>query len=127
YDGTPVVLLQPTDLATITKLPLVAAQLLRQAGFTVDIQSMDFQTAIARLQKKDPPAKGGCNLWLAGWPAVDIPDPVTAQLMNASCEKATSGWPCDAELEKLRDAYARAETVQTRKTLAHKGQVRALH
>ena len=126
YDGTPVVLLQPTDLATITKLPLVAAQLLRQAGFTVDMQSTDFQTAIARLQKKDPPAKGGWNLWLAAWAAVDITDPVTAQLMNASCEKATSGWPCDAELEKLRDAYARAETAQARKPIAEQAQVRAM-
>ena len=33
YDGTPVVILKPTDLAAIQKLPDVAAQLLRQAGF----------------------------------------------------------------------------------------------
>ena len=58
---------------------------------------------------------------------MDITDPVTAQLMNASCEKATwLGWPCDAELEKLRDAYARAETVQARKPIAEQAQVRAM-
>jgi peptide/nickel transport system substrate-binding protein len=126
YDGTPVVLLQPTDLAVIAKLPLVAAQLLRQAGFTVDMQSMDFQTMVARLAKKDSPAKGGWNIYLAAWSAVDITDPVTAQLMNASCEKAMAGWPCDAELEKLRDAYARAETIQARKPIAEQAQVRAM-
>jgi len=32
YDGTPVVLMKPTDLAAIQKLPDVAAQLLRQAA-----------------------------------------------------------------------------------------------
>jgi peptide/nickel transport system substrate-binding protein len=126
YDGTAVVLLQPADLATISKLPLIAAQLLRQAGFTIDMQSMDFQTMVARLGKKDPPAKGGWNIYLAAWAAVDITDPVMANLMNASCDKAMAGWPCDAELEKLRDTYARAETAQARKSIAEQAQIRAM-
>ena len=46
YDGTPVVILKPTDLAAIQKLPDVAAQLLRQAGFKVDLQAMDWQTLV---------------------------------------------------------------------------------
>jgi peptide/nickel transport system substrate-binding protein len=126
YDGTPIVLLQPTDPVIITKLPLVAAQLLRQAGFVVDVQSMDFPTLAARREKKDPPAKGGWNMFVTGAAAVDLADPVTSQLMNASCEKAMSGWPCDEELEKLRDAYARAETAQARKSIAEQAQVRAM-
>src|SRR4029078_9004023 len=40
-DGTPIVRMKPTDLAAIQKLPDVAAQLLRQAGFKVDLQAMD--------------------------------------------------------------------------------------
>jgi peptide/nickel transport system substrate-binding protein len=126
YDGTPVVLLQPTDLATITKLPLVAAQLLRQAGFIIDMQSMDFQTMAARREKKDPPAKGGWNILVTASAAVDLTDPVTAQPMNASCDKAKFGWPCDAELEKLRDDYARTENNQARKGIAEQAQVRAM-
>ena len=58
YDGTPVVIMQPTDLVVISKLPLVAAQLLRQAGFKVDLQSMDWQTLVSRRAKKDPPSQG---------------------------------------------------------------------
>ena len=27
--------------------------------------------------------------------------------MNAGCDKAMFGWPCDAEMEKLRDQFAR--------------------
>src|SRR5690606_21896244 len=38
YDGTPVVLLQPTDVGVVKTHPVVAAQLLRAAGFTVDAQ-----------------------------------------------------------------------------------------
>jgi len=126
YDGTPIVMLQPTDLAVITKLPLVASQLLRQAGFTVDVQSMDFQSMATRLQRRDPPTQGGWNVFLAAWAAVDIADPVTAQLMNATCEKATPGWPCDTELEKLRDTYARAGTAQERAPIAEQAQMRAM-
>ena len=126
YDGTPVVLLQPTDLAVITKLPLVAAQLLRQAGFTVEVQSMDFSTLAARREKKDPPTKGGWNIFVSAAATVDLADPVTSQLMNASCDKAKFGWPCDAELEKLRDDYARTENNQARKGIAEQAQVRAM-
>jgi peptide/nickel transport system substrate-binding protein len=126
YDGTPVVVIHPTDLAVIARLPPVAAQLLRQAGFKVDLQPMDFQTAVARWSKRDPPSKGGWNIYLAGFTAADLWDPVVSQLMNASCEKAMSGWPCDAELEKLRDAYLRAQTAQQRKPIAEQAQIRAM-
>jgi peptide/nickel transport system substrate-binding protein len=126
YDGTPVVVLHPTDLAVIARLPPVAAQLLRQAGFKVDLQSMDWQTTIARLSKRDPPAKGGWNVFLAAYSAVDIMDPAVSHLMNASCEKAMAGWPCDPELERLRDAYVRAQTVEERKPIAEQAQLRAM-
>jgi peptide/nickel transport system substrate-binding protein len=126
YDGTPVVVLHPTDLAVIAKLPPVAAQLLRQAGFKVDLQSMDWQTTVARLSKRDPPTKGGWNIFLAAYSAVDIMNPAVSHLMNGSCEKAMAGWPCDAELERLRDAYIRAATAAERKPIAEQAQIRAM-
>ncbi len=36
----------------------------------------------------------------------------------ATCEKANVGWPCDPQIEKLRDAFARATTEAERKELA---------
>ena len=44
YDGTPVLLMAPTDVVTLKTQPIVMAQLLRQAGFTVNVQAMDWQT-----------------------------------------------------------------------------------
>src|SRR3989337_3445977 len=64
YDGTPVVILKPTDLAAIQKLPDVAAQLLRQAGFKVDLQAMDWNTVVSRRAKKEAPAQGGWNIFV---------------------------------------------------------------
>ena len=126
YRGETVVLMQPTDLAVIAKLPVVATQLLRQAGFKVDMQAMDWQTLLARRAKKDPPQQGGWNVFLTVWTSSDVADPVVNQPLMASCDKAWFGWPCDEELEKLRDAYARAGSASERKKIARQVQLRAM-
>ncbi|MBA4329140.1 MAG: peptide ABC transporter substrate-binding protein, partial [Polaromonas sp.] len=51
YKGEPVVLMRPTDLASIAKLPLVAKQQLEAAGFKVDMQQSDWSTLLARRAK----------------------------------------------------------------------------
>ena len=39
--------------------------------------------------------------------AADILNPVMAGFFNSACDKAMFGWPCDAEIEKLRDQFAK--------------------
>jgi peptide/nickel transport system substrate-binding protein len=107
YDGTPVVLMQSTDLPVLTNLAPVAKAQLERAGFKVDMQSMDWQTLVARRAKKDPPDKGGWSAFLTAWVAADILNPVMAGFFNASCDKAMFGWPCDATIEKFRDQFAK--------------------
>ncbi|HMJ99523.1 MAG TPA: ABC transporter substrate-binding protein, partial [Reyranella sp.] len=68
--------------------------------------------------KKDPPDKGGWSALFTYSGAADILNPVSANLFNASCEKATYGWPCDAEIEKLRDAFARETDPVKQKQIA---------
>jgi peptide/nickel transport system substrate-binding protein len=107
YNGTPIVLLHSTDLQVLTNLAPVAKQLLEKGGFNVDMQSMDWQTVVSRRTRKDPVNAGGWNLMLTSWVSADILNPVMTGFVNASCEKAAFGWPCDAEMEKLRDDFAR--------------------
>ncbi len=54
YDGTPIVLMQSTDLQVLTNLAPVAKAQMERAGFKVDMVSMDWQTLVARRVKKDP-------------------------------------------------------------------------
>ena len=124
YDGTPIVLLHSTDLAVLANLAPIAKSLMERAGFKVDMQSMDWQTLVARVAKKDVPSAGGWHAFLTSWAAADILDPVMTGFLNASCEKAMRGWPCDAEIEKLRDQFARATDPAARKTIAENVQVR---
>ena len=121
YDGTPVVLLHSTDLAVLANLAPVAKSLLEKAGFKVDMQSSDWQTVIAKVSKPE-----GWNAFLTAWSAADLLNPVMNAFLNSSCDKARSGWPCDPEMEKLRDQYARATTPEQQTTIATAVQLRAL-
>ncbi|WIM10452.1 ABC transporter substrate-binding protein [Enhydrobacter sp.] len=118
YDGTPVVLMQSTDLQVLTNLAPVAKAQLEAAGFKVDMQAMDWQTLVGRRNKKDPPDKGGWNAFLTSWVAADILNPVMAGFFNASCDKAMFGWPCDATIEKMRDAFAHETDPAKQKQIA---------
>ena len=124
YDDTPVVLLHSTDLQVLTNLAPVAKSLLERGGFKVDMQSMDWQSVVARRAKKDPPAQGGWNAMITSWVSADILNPVSTAFLNASCDKAPFGWPCDAELERLRDQFARETDPVKQKAIAEAVQVR---
>ncbi len=126
YDGTPVVLMQSTDLVVLTNLAPVAADLMRKAGLNVDMQSMDWQTLVSRRTKKDPPSAGGWNAFLTSWVSADILNPVMAGFLNSGCDKAMFGWPCDEEMEKLRDAFAKETDPQKQKAIAEQVQARAM-
>jgi peptide/nickel transport system substrate-binding protein len=125
YDGTPVVLLHQTDIAGHSNLATVAKPQLEKAGFKVDLQPMDWQTLVARRAKRDPLASGGWSAFFTSWGSVDVMDPVGAAFLNASCDKAPFGWPCDAELEKLRDQYAHETDPAKQKAIAAAVQLRA--
>jgi peptide/nickel transport system substrate-binding protein len=127
YDGTPIVLMHSTDLAVLANLAPVAKSLLEKGGFKVDMVSMDWQTLVARRAKKDPPTAGGWHAFLTSWVAADILNPVMMGFMNASCDKAMFGWPCDKELESLRDQFARETNPAKQKALAEATQVRETH
>jgi peptide/nickel transport system substrate-binding protein len=118
YDGTPVVLMQSTDLPVLTNLAAVAKAQMEAMGLKVDMQSMDWQTLVGRRTKKDPPDKGGWNAFLTSWVAADILNPVMAGFFNAACDKAMFGWPCDEKIEKMRDAFSKETDAAKQKQIA---------
>jgi len=126
YDGTPIVVMKPTDLAAIQKLPDVAAQLLRQAGFKVDLMAMDWNSVLARRAKKDPPDKGGWHLFLTAWQAYDVSNPIANQMMDSRGEKSIwFGWATDDKLAELRNQFMRATEEPAKKKLADQIHARA--
>jgi peptide/nickel transport system substrate-binding protein len=119
YDGTPIVLLRSTDQQVLINLPPVAKSLMEKAGFKVEMQAMDGQSIVARRNKKD-----AWHAMITSWVAADVLNPVMSAFINASCDKAPFGWPCDAELEKLRDQFAHETDPAKQKAIAEAVQVR---
>ena len=100
-------ILKPTDLASIQKLPDMAAQLLRQAGFKVELQPMDWQSVVARRAKKDPADKGGWHMVLTGAQGFDMSNPISNPMLDTRGEKATGfGWPSD---DKIQAGWRRSD------------------
>lgn len=126
YDGTPVVMMQPTDAPTVSPQPVIAAQLLRQAGFTVDLQPMDWQTLVTRRASQQPPSEGGWNMFFTNWYIPEVWNPLVNPMLNGrGKDGGWFGWPDDAELESMRNEFAKATSDDDRKAIAERIQQHA--
>ncbi|MFC3395341.1 ABC transporter substrate-binding protein [Brenneria rubrifaciens] len=127
YDGTPVVIMQPTDVPSQAPQPVVVAQALRKAGFKVDLQPMDWQTLVSRRANQNPPAQGGWNLFFTYWNAETIWNPVVNPMLDGGGrEGAWFGWPTDPKMNELRVDFATATDPDRQKAIAVEIQTRAM-
>ncbi|WP_116133366.1 ABC transporter substrate-binding protein [Tropicimonas sp. IMCC34043] len=119
YDGTPVLMMQPTDLTVLTTQPIVAAERMREAGFTVDVDSMDWSTLQSRKNGWQPVSEGGWNFFFTYWGVAGIWNPLVHSLINGSGDdNSWAGWPVNARIEELRAAYLTAGTLDEQKQIA---------
>lgn len=121
YDGTPVVMLQPTDLASLTTPPIVAAERLREAGFTVTIEPSDWATLQARKDKWVPVSEGGWNMYFTSWGIPGIWNPLVNTLLDGSGQdRVWAGWRVSPEAEELRAAFVTALDPEEQKDIARR-------
>ncbi len=109
YDGTPVVVLDAQDSTISHTFALVSADMLRRVGMNVDVQAMDWATLIQRRLSRNPANQNGWGLFVSAPTGLDGMDPSGHNAMRSACERtALPGWPCDAEMERIRDAFIAA-------------------
>jgi peptide/nickel transport system substrate-binding protein len=118
YKGETIVVLHPTDVQTMNLSTLAVAEALRSLGMKVDLQAMDFASMSKRRANRAAPGQGGWHIGLTYWPGLIVSDPIGNVPVQASCEKAWPGWPCDPEYQKLIDQFAELKTLEERKALA---------
>ena len=100
YDGTPIVVMAPGDVVTLKAQPIVAAQLLREAGFKVDVQATDWQTVVTRRASQKPPKEGGWNMFFTNWVGADVVNPVAnVSIGGRGTNGGWFGWAEDAKIE----------------------------
>ncbi|WP_246732209.1 ABC transporter substrate-binding protein [Bradyrhizobium yuanmingense] len=126
YDGTPVVVLHATESGPTNTFSLVAEQMMRQIGLKVEPQAMDWGTLVGRRASKETVDKGGWSLFMSGPTGADMFEPVGHLGLRANCDKAWFGWPCDEQIEKLRNEFALATDPEQKKKIAADLQLRAV-
>lgn len=126
YNNEPIVLMNPSDFSLLNKFPPVLAQLLKQGGFNVDMQSMDWPSLVTRRANKSAPKDGGWNVFVTGWGASDTMNPLYFAPMTGNGEKGWFGWATDEKLEQLKSEFLASMDEGQRKDLAQQIQLRVL-
>lgn len=119
YKGEKVVVLAPSEPPIQAAAALVTIQNLKKIGVNVEAQAMDWGTLQGRRAKKD-----GWNIFHTYSVGADVFSPAVNAYAQANCDAAPSGWPCDAELEKLRAAWVAESDAAKRKGLTDAIQAR---
>jgi peptide/nickel transport system substrate-binding protein len=118
YAGERTVVMKPTDFPIYNAMADVTAELLRAIGFNVDLQAMDWATAMQRRAKPGPVAEGGWSVFHTGWGGSEQTNPVTNVWLRGNGRDAAAGWPTSPEIERLRDAWLAAPDLAARKAVA---------
>jgi peptide/nickel transport system substrate-binding protein len=128
YNNEPIVLMNPTENAVISAMTVMSGQLLKNAGFNVDMQAMDWGTLITRRALKDDPKAAGSKGWhiFHTWGVGPLSaDPLTNNTAATPCDgKNWFGWPCDEQLEAMRQKFITVSDMGERKKLAEDFQKR---
>src|SRR5258706_11328480 len=118
YKGEKVVIIDATDQPIVHSQSLLTLEILKKMGVNAEIQAGDWGTLITRRAVKEPIEKGGWNIfhtWLVG---PDMVNPAVNFPIRGTGEKAWFGWPTDAKMEELREAWFNAKDAAESKKAA---------
>jgi peptide/nickel transport system substrate-binding protein len=93
YKGEKVVIIDATDQPIVHSQSLLTLENLKKIGINAEIQAGDWGTLITRRTVKEPPDKGGWNIfhtWLVG---PDMVNPAVNFPIRGMGEKSWFGWP----------------------------------
>jgi peptide/nickel transport system substrate-binding protein len=126
YQGERIVVMSASDQAVQFAQGAVALDLLQKLGVDVDFAVMDWGTLVQRRASKEPPAKGGWNMFITAWAGLDMTTPITNQTLRSNGAKAWFGWPDLPPVQALIDAWLEAPDVASQQRIAGDLQVKAL-
>ncbi len=125
YAGERTVVMKPTDFPIYNAMADVTGQLLHDIGFNVEVQAMDWATAMQRRARPDPVEQGGWSVFHTGWGGVEQANPITNVWLRGNGSDAAAGWPTSPALEQLRAAWLAAPDVAAQAKVAATMQLQA--
>lgn len=126
YNGERVVILNPTDIASIHPHGLIAADILTKIGMNVDLQDTDWGTVVQRRGSKESVENGGWSIAHTNWPAISIDNPATNATTRGLGEKGWWGWYQDDDMEEIVSSWLSAQSDEEAQALFDKAHERAL-
>ena len=109
YKGERVVLLGATSIPSIDAIAKVTADVLTRLGFNLDYQALEWGTVVARRASREPVDKGGWSIFMTYLGGNGNISPAANIALRGSGDNAWFGWPVDAKMETLRNAWFDAE------------------
>ena len=117
YNGEKTVLISPSEPPFRKAMADVSGPMLVSAGLNVEVQSMDWGTAIVRRENKQPVDKGGWSALCTTANGLDMQTP-TLHFLRATGENGWFGWTKSPRIEELRAAWVDAPDLATQKQIA---------
>ena len=118
YNNEKIVLLDPSDYAIVHAESLVTADLMRKLGLNVEVATSDWGTLLARRASKEPVDKGGWSAFHTSTVGPDMTDPAQNSQLRGNGLAGWFGWPTDAKLEALREAWFAAPDLAAQQEIA---------
>ncbi len=106
------------DLPALQALGEVGADMLKQAGIHVDVQSTDWGSVIQRRASKAPVEQGGWSVFFTSFFGIDQFTPATHLGLRGNGEAGWFGWPAAPRLEALRDQWFQAPDLAAQQATA---------
>jgi peptide/nickel transport system substrate-binding protein len=117
YAGERILLMSPSDQANIAQSAQVTNALYKSLGLNVEYASMDWGTLMQRRTSKAPADKGGWNSYCTGWAGLSVANPATHLPLRGNGPAGWNGWPVNAAMEQLRDAWFDAPDLPAQKKI----------
>ncbi len=118
YKGERVVALTATDQPTIKAVADVGVSMMQGVGINVDDVETDWGTVVQRRVRKDPPDKGGWNVFFTFWSGMDMFNPAVDTAIRGNGAGGWLGWLDEPKLEQMRNAWLQAPDVGTQQNIA---------
>ena len=117
YNNEKTVLLAPNDPHYRKAMADVGAGMLQDAGLNLEVQAVDWGTAIVRRENKQPVDKGGWSALFTTANGLDMQTPLL-HFLRTTGEKAWFGWTNSPRIEELRAAWVDAPDLAAQKQIA---------
>ncbi len=123
YRGEPIVVLTVSDNAYFMSIGQVGVDQLRKAGMNLDVQTMDFTTMVRRRASKEPPERGGWQVFFSFLDGLFSDSPATNEAIRGDGKSGLYGWAVSADLEASREAWLETADVDAQKRISEQMQL----